>query len=126
MKKILIFTFTILGFVFTNAQQNEKCELIAANILSETSYVKELTKDWNRLIKENGGTGYGIQFYGEEKNIYKLVLVQHYPDRDYNANWFTINVKSKEAFEESMADPIYNKNLVISEKDWRKLKRCSK
>jgi len=126
MKKILILGFAFFDLIALNAQNNEKCELIVANILSDTSHVKELTKDWDRLIKENGGTGYGIQFYGEEKDIYKLVLVQHYPDRDYNANWFTIDVNTKEAFEESMADPMYNKNLEISKKAWKKLEKCNK
>lgn len=127
MKNRLIFALTLFGIIISNAQTKEKieeCKWIAATIISDNSYVKEITKDWDKLIKENGGTGYGLQVYDEENNNFKLVLVQHYPDRDYNANWFTLNVNTKEAFEENMADPLYNKKLKISEKDWMKFKKC--
>lgn len=127
MKNRLFFTLTFFCMIISNAQTKEKieeCKWVAAAIVLDNSYVKELTKDWDKLIKENGGIGYGLQVYDEENNNFKLVLVQHYPDRDYNANWFTVNVNTKEAFEENMADPLYNKKLKISEKDWMKFKSC--
>ena len=52
--------------------------------------------------------------------------MQHYPDRDYNANWFTISTINKIAFEESMVDPDYNKFFSINEADFKKLKKCRK
>ncbi|WP_313577876.1 hypothetical protein [Chishuiella sp.] len=125
MKHIFFCIITVLFIFQVNAQNKEKCESLAAKLLSENSYVEQITKDWDKKIKENGGTGYGIQFYGTEKNIYQLVLVQHYPDRDYNSNWFTIDVKNKSAYEENMADPLYNKPLIINDKDWNKLKKCN-
>ena len=108
------------------AQNLSKCETIAANALYNSTYVKNLTKDWSKLIKENGGTHYGLQVVDTDDNIYRFVLVQHYPDRDYNANWFTISTVNKIAFEESMVDPDYNKFFSINEADFKKLKKCRK
>ncbi|WP_282628538.1 hypothetical protein [Empedobacter sedimenti] len=123
--KYLTFIFLLFQMQIF-AQTSSKCEVLAANALYNSTYVKNLTKDWNKLIKENGGTHYGLQVVDTDDHIYRFVLVQHYPDRDYNANWFTISTINKIAFEESMVDPEYNKFFNINEVDFKKLKKCRK
>lgn len=124
MKKILL--IILLASFSTKAQSISKCETIAAKALFNSDYVKELTKDWNKLIRENGGTNYGLQPVSIEDNIYRFVLVQHYPERDYNANWFTIDLTNNKVFEESMVDPEYNNFFNLKMKDQEKLKKCKK
>ncbi|TGN29692.1 hypothetical protein [Empedobacter tilapiae] len=123
MKKIVLLIVLFASFSI-KAQSTSKCEKIAANALYNSDYIKELTKDWEELIKDNGGTHYGLQPIEVEKNIYRFVLVQHYPERDYNANWFTIDLTNNKVFEESMVDPDYNKFFNLKVKDLKKLKKC--
>lgn len=123
MKQYTLFVILLASFS-SSAQSISACEKIAAAALYNSDYIKELTKDWDELIKENGGTNYGLQSVETEKGIYRFVLVQHYPERDYNANWFTIDLKNNQVFEESMADPSYNKFFNLKLQDVKKLKKC--
>ena len=124
MKKIIVFLTLFLTTYFVNAQSRSKCENLAANALYNSDYIKKMTKDWSQLIKENGGTGYGLQSNEADKGIYSFVMVQHYPDRDYNAVWLTVDVKNHVVYEENMADPALNKPFKLKKADWTKLKNC--
>jgi hypothetical protein len=118
----------IIGLLctLTFAQSFSKCEKIAANAVLNSDYVKNLTMDWDNLIKQNGGTSYGLQKNESVNGVFRFVLVQHYPERDYNANWFTLDVKNNQYFEESMVDPEFNTFFKLNSKDLLKLKQCLK